>query len=726
VDNVHKESLGARRFRFAILADTHINPRDGESPSPWLTNQQANARARAMVHEINHLQPSFTIHLGDMVHPVPSQATYSEAAQRAREVFGLLESPVHYVAGNHDMGDKFVDWMPAAVVNDSFLDIYEKHFGKDFYAFEKEGCRFIIINAQVLNSGLSREKEQWTWLEEELGANTNKRIFLFSHYPPYIADPQESEHYDNIGEPARSRLLSLVEQRKVTAIFAAHVHNFFYDRLGTCDFYVLPAVSAVRHDYSEIFRVSPADSEHGRADNAKLGFFIVDVYEHGHVAHFVRSYGKTAHEADEISSNVLRLPQVHSRLCALSPVGVDMRHAWAKAIEIPYQGAVDEFYRKRARNDYVLASLWEMGLRKLRVPIDDLLDIEARKRIADLRELGHEILLFTYEVPKGEVARTIEQYQGMFSALEVIVPWRRIEGVISDLVELKERTKLPVYLSKLRSSAEAKASGARYTHFISHGFNVGEEDFLAEMQAQPLAGQVVDGVVFRVSPVDSICRRTADAADWAKANNKRVILHVSFADENPAQMANDEISTANRVAASLMSGYANAAECSLFFDTLADMDRGYFPRTGLVDRRYNPRLAGKVLGTLQGELANVRDLKPISEHEIKGGSVLISESDKYRFYLLLPAERIHLADIDFKEASPGETRVIVLDTGSKVKGQWHETEQGLRLSVELNAPLQKPHLVVIQHKATIGSNDLHPGLGLRQAASSDAPSRSEI
>ncbi|MEX2422936.1 MAG: metallophosphoesterase [Acidimicrobiia bacterium] len=96
--------LGDFQFRFAVLADTHINPTDDESPSPWLTNRYANARSRAVVEEINRYEPAFTVHLGDIVHPVPSQFSYAEAANQARSVLELLESPLHCVPGNHDMG----------------------------------------------------------------------------------------------------------------------------------------------------------------------------------------------------------------------------------------------------------------------------------------------------------------------------------------------------------------------------------------------------------------------------------------------------------------------------------------------------------------------------------------------------------------------------------------------------------------------------------------------
>ena len=43
-------------------------------------------------------------------------------------------------------------------------------------------------------------------------------------------------------------------------------------------------------------------------------------------------------------------------------------------------GAVDEFRRKIARNDYPIMAIWEMGIRGLRVPIQDLEDEKTRTR----------------------------------------------------------------------------------------------------------------------------------------------------------------------------------------------------------------------------------------------------------------------------------------------------------------------------------------------------------
>ena len=68
------------------------------------------------------------------------------------------------------------------------------------------------FNSPVFNSGLRAEEEQIPWLEQDLEANRDKRIFLFTHYPPYILEPNEPSNYDNIDEPRRAWLLELLER----------------------------------------------------------------------------------------------------------------------------------------------------------------------------------------------------------------------------------------------------------------------------------------------------------------------------------------------------------------------------------------------------------------------------------------------------------------------------------------------------------------------------------
>src|SRR3546814_563443 len=132
---------------------------------------------RYVVNEINALAPDFVIHLGDLVHPVPMMNIYADAAARFREQTQALVCPQYLVPGNHDVGDKPIKWAPAGSVCDDFLALWKHHFGDHYYAFEHCGCRFVVINAQIINSGLAAEREQKDWLETELAANAQKRIF---------------------------------------------------------------------------------------------------------------------------------------------------------------------------------------------------------------------------------------------------------------------------------------------------------------------------------------------------------------------------------------------------------------------------------------------------------------------------------------------------------------------------------------------------------------------
>ena len=95
----------------------------------------------------------------------------------------------------------------------------------------------------------------------------------------------------------------------------------------------------------------------------------MDVYQDIHQPHWIRTFGA----ADEVAKPVelLRIRRPSVRAGRVAPLGVEMRFGWTDPIAIPYTGAVDEFNRKRVRNDYIVASLWEMD-RYLRIPLQDI------------------------------------------------------------------------------------------------------------------------------------------------------------------------------------------------------------------------------------------------------------------------------------------------------------------------------------------------------------------
>ncbi|MDA0655612.1 MAG: metallophosphoesterase [Proteobacteria bacterium] len=147
-------------FTFAVVADTHMRPEEGDESSPFPVNEMANDRARYVVSLLNDLKPDFIIHLGDIVHPVPVLPTYGAACEAAKAALGGLDAPIRYIPGNHDVGDKPNPQMPAAGISDANMDAYEAQFGETWSSVDKDNCHFTLLNAQLMNSGLAREKRK--------------------------------------------------------------------------------------------------------------------------------------------------------------------------------------------------------------------------------------------------------------------------------------------------------------------------------------------------------------------------------------------------------------------------------------------------------------------------------------------------------------------------------------------------------------------------------------
>lgn len=105
-------------FSFVVVADTHVNESDNVSSSPFETNHLANERARFVFEDIAQMepQPKFVIHLGDIVHPMPALPSFMQAVDQFKQISSQLRCPLHVLPGNHDVGDKRIDWMPASSI----------------------------------------------------------------------------------------------------------------------------------------------------------------------------------------------------------------------------------------------------------------------------------------------------------------------------------------------------------------------------------------------------------------------------------------------------------------------------------------------------------------------------------------------------------------------------------------------------------------------------------
>ena len=581
-----RHDWGRRLLQFAILSDTHMRPPEGGDIAPWEVNRRANDRSRWVVAQISKWQPEFVVHLGDVVHPFPHLPQFSGAAAAAKEILSAFTCPLYFVPGNHDVGDKKNPMMPAHIIDDFSIDHYKQAISTDHTSFDANGLHFVLINCQLIGSGLAREQPHAEWLERDLAQNAGKRIFLFTHSPPFILSDSEPSYYDNLDEPGRSWLLGLIRKYNIEIVFAGHVHNFMFHRIGPTELMTVPSTTFVRQDYSELFRISAAD-QHGRNDAAKLGWCEVEIFERGHVVRVRRSYGAETDDGHAGS----RLPVRHMKELRDAPVGVQLRHPWFETVSLPYNGPQDEFVRRLARNDYPVLALWESGVRKLRAPVGDLCDATSRNRMQDLVEAGHEFTLFSFDLPDKQQLAVLREYRHLYAAYEVVLAVADVKAKLPSIDTFAKKLNVPCVVTKIVTSADRRPAGSAFAHAVAFGLEVDEaldiRDVLRDSNSRL-------GLTLRIAGDRSAWKFIEQIDAWEQPR-PAISLNIQLGIDNPAFRPDDDLFVANRVAETAIAA-ASVKDVHPFIDTFVDHDRGFFPRNGLYDRRYNPRMGALVLG----------------------------------------------------------------------------------------------------------------------------------
>lgn len=565
-------------MRFIVIADSHIRfPDDDVATYP--SNALMVDRNRRVVDLCNAIGGEFVVHLGDIVHPLPVEAKHEPAVRLAAEVYEGLEVPVYFVPGNHDIGDKPNAMVAVPAVADENYEVYERYWGSPYLAFDQDGLHFVVVDTPVLNSGLARESQQRAWLELDLAEarERGQRVFVFTHYPPFIREAGEPEHYDNLGQPARSWFLDLMVKHQVEAVFSGHVHNFLYNHHGGTEMYVLPATGFVRPDYSELASIEPA-LEGGRNDTAKLGFFVVDVDTSGHHIRPVRTMGAT-----NVGAGLS--PEVAAAVGAewASPLGVTLLHGWMSIVDLPTAG-LDEFRRKRVRNDTTLLALWEARIHQVRIPIEDLVDAEARNRVRHLAGRGMSFSVRSVGVPEANDVQTIESIADLVSRWE-IVAWP------PDFAETVARVRnlpseIPIALSVLIPVGDATAG---VHHFVAAGFSPADTAAVAEIDRLDPDGRIGE-LGFRISDPGEVVHAVPAAGRAAAEVGRRAVVTVELPRAGESDAFVDDSAVAELVATAVRAAAENPGVV-VFLDGFMDHDRSYYPHHGLVDRRHNPRPA---------------------------------------------------------------------------------------------------------------------------------------
>ncbi|CAM3787791.1 Calcineurin-like phosphoesterase domain-containing protein [Bordetella sputigena] len=613
---------GARLFRFVVISDTHINQAEDRAAAFFKLNSLANGRARRAFADARRYAPDFVLHVGDIVHPMPSHPEFEQACANYRELEQAFDCPIYLTPGNHDIGDKPWPMAPVAQINPKYMEKYEKEFGRQWYEWSHEECHFFVINTSLLNAGLPEEQLQAAWFEQAL-RDAPGRKFLSLHYPPYVRDRNEASHYDNIDEPARSWLLDLIERHAIEAVFCGHVHNLWYNQLQNAEFYLLPSTAFVRQDYSELQRTTPPGPEGGRQDVEKLGYFVVDVFEHGHLARFVRLQNEHTTMAPALSASLADRSWLHIKRPALPNLAVDPCYPWAEDIAVPASGALDAFDHKIVRNDYPFFALCDMGIGTIRVPMSDLMRDSGHERFKELARIGLRAHVVLTEFPSALQRARLDGLGPALKAVELVVAPERLENAARAVADLaRALPKADLLISKLRSPRDAAIDGLKYGHLIFHGWITAEADTAVAALAKHGPRPPNTALMFRVR-MDESPLETADSLNALQARTGcRSAMLVRLSTDNPAEPQLDDAAATAQVLEAAIAAY-RYPDLQVCIEGLVEFDRGFFLRRGLIDRSFNPRLAGTslkhlcaVLSALAMPLTAARAVRKNGVHRI--------------------------------------------------------------------------------------------------------------
>ena len=388
-------------LEFVVVSDTHhiLDPemyaQPGDSVSAELTRDWS-ARAESALGLATALETPLLFHVGDLTQEYPGHPRYEAGQRSVRERLSALGVQARYVAGNMDIGDKPDPTSPAGWVEPAFLEAHETFYGRSYYSLTREGVHFVVLNSQIMNSGLDAGERQRAWLEDDLARHHGDRIVVLLHIPPFVVDEEEPGlgAYDTLSEPARSRLLERFRRHHVEAVFSGHIHFRTFNRLARTRLHTVPSTTLTRPGFCEVFPVVQDDG--GWADLPKLGFFLARVLSDRIDVHLVRTNG------DASTRLVTRL----SHGLPDSPLGAYLRQPLAAetAGAVVYPNLV----RHRVRDDYPLLGAVELGLRHVRFPVEDLGDDRQRERLRVLRDEGVSLTATVIRGP-GATAPRIDE-----------------------------------------------------------------------------------------------------------------------------------------------------------------------------------------------------------------------------------------------------------------------------------------------------------------------------
>ncbi len=245
-------STFAQNFSFGMFTDVHYAAIADNGTRKY---QQSLDKVKQCLDTFNHAKVGFVVELGDFKDmPVPAdRARALDYLRTIETIFSRFRGDRYHVLGNHDED---------CISKQDFNSIVRNsHIPKvlTYYAFQKGGYRFIVLDACFDSTGHDYDKGNFlwsdtnipatelTWLDKQLRA-TKLPVVIFVH------QPLNGNTKVTVSNAAAVRGV-LEQSKKVICVFQGHEHKGGYELINGIHYYTLKGLIEGHFPESNSFAV---------------------------------------------------------------------------------------------------------------------------------------------------------------------------------------------------------------------------------------------------------------------------------------------------------------------------------------------------------------------------------------------------------------------------------------------------------------------------------------
>lgn len=217
---------------FGLLTDVHHADKPHNRTRYY---RESLGKLNELTAKFRDSKPAFVVQLGDLVDAAPNVDTEAEWLRQAVRALRAGGAELHSVLGNHCI---------ATLTKQHFL----KELGRDtgHYTFDRNGIRFIVLDACYRKDGVSYDagnfdwkdtdipREQRDWLRTQLKTAPGKAIV-------FVHQRIDTEGVHSVATAPQIRKV-LEDSRNVLAVFQGHSHQNDYREVNGIHYCTMRAV----------------------------------------------------------------------------------------------------------------------------------------------------------------------------------------------------------------------------------------------------------------------------------------------------------------------------------------------------------------------------------------------------------------------------------------------------------------------------------------------------